>query len=310
MILFICIIFIYRSLLYSGIRKNERGIYDKYNTLFIEKDNNYDVLFIGSSRAEMHFNPKVFDSIGRFNSFNAGISGASVKLNYLLLKAYCQQHKKPKHIIINIDYFALDNDSEKIINFPRFFPYLSNSILRNSLTQIDSRFTSFYINPLHSLPYTQFDFISSSIHGWLKIPGKYDSLMYKGYQTSISQSFNDDQSLLPNFSKITQYNKDYIDSIITLTTKENITVIAVTSPIFQDDFNNYSTHKKTLALELNKIFNTHKIPYFNYTDSAICLNKNLFSDYIHLNRKGANLLSVQLSHLLNNNSTKNPFFNK
>lgn len=267
-------------------------------------------MFIGSSRAEMHFNPKVFDSICHTNSFNFGISGASVKLSYLLLKTYCLQNTKPKYILLNLDYFSLDKDSEKVANFPRFFPYINNPLLRNSLNQIDYRFSSFYINPLHSIPYSQFDFISNSIHGWLKIPGKYDSLMYKGYQTSISQNFNDNKTLSPNFLIITKHNKDYIDSLISYTTKQNITVIAVTSPIFQDSLNNSFPNKKTLGLELNKILKKQNIPYYNYTDSAICLNKNLFSDNIHLNRKGSNILSVQLSQLLNNNYSKNPFFNK
>jgi hypothetical protein len=308
--MFLSILFFYRYVLYTGIRKNKSGIYDKYNTLFIKKNNTYNTLFIGSSRSEMHFNPKVFDSILKTNSFNFGISGASTKLSFSLLKTYIHQNKKPNLIIYNIDYFALDSDSAKIINFPRFFPYLSNELLRHELYNMDSRFYSFYINPIHSLPYTQFDYISSSVHGWFNIQGKYDSLMYKGFQTSISQSFNNDTSIAPTFNSITKENENYIDSIIAFTNKHNIQLIALTSPFYQNNLSADKNQKKALSNQLNKIFQKQRIPYFDYSDSIIYLNKSLFSDYIHLNHKGSYKFSVQLSQILNNNSSLNPFFNK
>jgi len=175
----ICILFVYRSFLYFVIRKNKQGIFSKYNDVFLKEGNTYDVLFLGSSRAEMHFEPQIFDSITKLNSYNLGISGASVKLNFIVLKTYCHQHQKPKHIILNLDYFSLKSDSDMLNDFPRYFPYLNNDYLRAELNAVDDRFTSFYYNPFHSLPYTQIDFLSASLHGWLNISGKYDTLMCK-----------------------------------------------------------------------------------------------------------------------------------
>jgi hypothetical protein len=303
-------LYVYRYLLYTGIKKNTNGIYSKYNTLFLNKNNNYDLLFIGSSRAEMHFNPKVFDSICHVNSFNFGISGASTKLNFILLKTYLNQHHHPKRILYNVDYFALDSDSDRILNFTRFFPYLSNSQLLEGLNKIDSRFYSFYINPIHSLPYTQFNAISNSLHGWFNIAGKYDSLMYMGYQTSLIQSFNDNKIIAPQFNTITRQNANYIDSIISLSKKHSIQLIAITSPFYQENLGLPIDKKLSLSKELNNLFMKHKTPYFDYSDSLISLNKIYFSDYLHLNKKGSTIFSIQLSHILNNNSSIKPFFNK
>jgi hypothetical protein len=58
-------------------KKTNKGVFNKYNELFLKQGNTYDVLFLGSSRAEMHFNPKVFDEITGLNSYNMGMSGAS-----------------------------------------------------------------------------------------------------------------------------------------------------------------------------------------------------------------------------------------
>ena len=308
-IAFICILFVYRAFLYHGIKKNKQGIFNKYNELFIKAGNTYDVLFLGSSRAEMHFNPKVFDEITGLNSYNMGISGASPKISLALLKAYCNRHQKPKYIIFNVDYFSLQNDTDRLNDFPRYFPYLSNAFLRNQLNQMDGRFNSFYYNPLHSLPYTQVDYLSSALHGWLTISGKYDTLMYKGYQTSELKKLDTKDESKPIYSFISIKNRQYIDSLIQFTSFNNIKFILVTSPVFGGGNKNV-LNKTILTNQLKNIAYTNHVPYFDYTDSLELQNDQLFADYLHLNRLGAQKFSRSFSFTFNNILARNPLFNK
>lgn len=305
----VCILFVYRAFLYTGIIKNKQGIFNKYNELFLKEGNIYDVLFLGSSRAEMHFNPKVFDEVTGLNSYNMGISGASPKISLALLKIYCKQHQKPKYIIFNIDYFSLQNDTDRLNNFPRYFPYLNNSHLRTELNQMDNRFNSFYINPFHSLPFTQIDYLSASLHGWLNISGKYDTLMYKGFQTSEPKELQMDESIKPTHSFISIKNRNYIDSIIQYTKNNHIKLILVTSPIYGAGKNQVS-NKNALTNQLKNISFIHHIPYFDYTDSLNYDNKDLYADDLHLNRKGAHLFTSSISSYFHNNLAQNTLFNK
>lgn len=305
----ICILFVYRAFLYTGIKKNKQGIFNKYNELFLKEGNAYDALFLGSSRAEMHFNPKVFDAITGLNSYNMGISGASPKISLALLKTYCKHHQKPKFIIFNIDYFSLQNDTDRLNDFPRYFPYLSNTDLRNELNQMDNRFNSFYYNPLHSLPYTQINYLSTAIHGWLNISGKYDTLMYKGYQTSEVKKIIVKKTLKPICSFISIKNRAYIDSLIFFTKTNHIKLVLITSPIYGAG-NNQISNKNALSNQLKNIAFIHHIPYFDYTDSIIYNHKDLYADDLHLNREGAYLFTSSFSSYFHNNLAQNTLFNK
>jgi hypothetical protein len=293
-IAFICLLFVYRAFLYTGIKKNKQGVFNKYNELFLKQGNTYDVLFLGSSRAEMHFNPKVFDEITGLNSYNMGMSGASPKISLALLKTYCHQHQKPKHIIFNLDYFSLQNDTDRLNDFPRYFPYLKNSYLRHELNRMDNRFNSFYYNPLHSLPYTQIDYLSNSLHGWLNISGKYDTLMYKGYQTSELKKINSNDEPKPIYSFISMKNRGYIDSIILFTKTNNIKLTLITSPVFGGGKKNV-LNKTALTNQLKNIAYINHINCFDYTDSLNYQNPELFADYFHLNRQGALKFSQSIS---------------
>ena len=308
-IAFFCLLFVYRAFLYTGIRKNKAGIFNKYNELFLKEGNTYDVLFLGSSRAEMHFNPKVFDSISGLNSYNMGISGASPKISLALLKTYCQQHQKPKFIIFNIDYFWLQNDTDRLNDFPRYFPYLGNTTLRNELSKLDNRFNSFYYNPLHSLPYTQIDYLSASLHGWLNISGKYDSLMYKGYQTSELKNIDSENISTPTKGFISPKNRTDIDSLIYFAKTNNIKLVLITSPVLGSG-NKQVTNKTILSKQLKTIALVNHLPYYDYTDSLTYNDKYLFSDDLHLNRKGAYKFTAGFSTIFHNNLVHNTLFNK
>lgn len=304
-----CLLFVYRIFLYKGIRKNKSGIYNKYNELFLKEGNTYDVLFIGSSRAEMHYDPKIFDSITGLNSYNMGISGASPKISLALLKTYCLQHQKPKYIVCNTDYFSLQNDTDRLNDFPRYFPYLKNKNLRKELQKMDNRFNSFHYNPLHSLPYTQIDYLSASLHGWLGIPGKYDTLMYKGFQTSFTNQFNDSDTQKPKYSFISIKNRKYIDSLILFTKENNIHLTFVTSPAYGGG-ERYVFNKTELVNQLKNISFINHIPYLNYTDSLVYRNPMLYADFLHLNRQGASIFSKSISSAFNNISAQKTLFNK
>ncbi len=294
----VCLLYTYRAFLYAGIRKNRQGIYDKYNELFIKTNLSYNVLFLGSSRAEMHFSPQIFDSITSLNSYNMGIEGASVKLSFALLKIYRHQHQMPKYIVFNVDYFSLDNDTNRLINFPRYFPYLQNAYLMKELSQLDDRMNSFYYNPLHSLPYTQFNYLSASLHGWLTISGKYDTLMYKGFQTSFSNEFNDSKVKKPSLSFISDTNRHYLDSIILFSKKHAIHLVLVTTPV-TESIRKQILNKGYLAKEMKDIANSHQIDYFDYSDSLAFDGIHFFSDANHLNLKGAKKFTESFSNVFN-----------
>ena len=105
-----------RKLHYRGLLKQTAGYYEKYNTAFINK-NNFNVIFLGSSRAEMHYNTYIFDSLTKQNSFNLSLAGATPQVAFAALKAYLLNSKAPEYLFYEIDYHFLKYESNEIKNF-------------------------------------------------------------------------------------------------------------------------------------------------------------------------------------------------
>lgn len=306
-LLFVSALYLYRELLYTGLRKNAQGIFHKYNDMFLDSMR-YDVLFMGSSRAEMHYNPRIFDSITGLSSYNIGISGATPKINFAFLKAFCASHPAPQYLVYDIDFYGLKYEADTLPGFPHCFPYLGNTALRHELLRIDPRFNSFYYNPLHSLPYTQTRYLSASVHGWLGVLGKYDSFCYKGYQTADPALGCRDLPQKPHYSYIHLQKRAYIDSIIRFSKDHHIQLLLESSPVFGGGSG--LINKQQLTGQLRNIATENGLEYDDDSAPWFCNDKGYFADNHHLNEKGSSLFSGLFSARFHNIYLKFPLSGK
>ena len=67
----------------------------KVQKIFNSKAENFDVVILGSSRANNHFLPELFENKG-MKTFNYGMSGAHLFEASLLLKLIAERHYKIK----------------------------------------------------------------------------------------------------------------------------------------------------------------------------------------------------------------------
>ncbi len=292
--LFAVALYGYRALLYAGLRHNRQGIFHKYNEMFSGRGPRYDVLFMGSSRAEMHFDPRIFDSVTQLNSYNIGISGATPKINFELLKVFCARHQAPRYLVYDIDFYGLKYETDTLSAFPRYFPYLEDKGLRTALSAIDARFPSFYYNPLHSLPYTQVRYLSAAIHGWLNVPGKYDTFCYKGHQAGSPGEGFAYRRQPPGYAYIHPLKRAYIDSVILFAKQHQVQLLLVSSPIFCGG-KQHVINKKQLTSQLHDIAVQNGLSYLDETEPAYCYDSRLFVDNHHLNTVGAGLFTRAFS---------------
>jgi len=292
-----------RYLHYKGLLKQTAGYYDKYNTAFLKK-NDFNILFLGSSRAEMHYDTKLFDSLTGLNSFNLSLAGANPQIAFAALKTYLQKSKAPRYLVYEVDYHYVKYKSDQIKEFNNYFPYLSEPELRAQFNKVDSRMDHFYYNPYYSFPFTGLKNLSTSLHGWLNIPNQIDSLYYKGYFK---------ESLRPHltFKHVTPYStffnisdRNYLDSIISICKQHNTQITLVSSPIFgggKIDLIN----KDQVIKQLSNIAKTNKIQYYDLSSLSFCNNRKLFVDHYHLNHFGATKFTSYFCSLFNNKIATN-----
>lgn len=293
-----------RFLLHEGIRRNEEGIYGKFNTVF-RKQNNFDVVFFGSSRAETHFDCRIFDSINRTHSYNAGMEGASIEFTWYILKAYLKNSHKPKTIVLSIDHVFNFERDDTVFMYPRYFPYLQNEDLYTGIKKIDKRFWSFRCIPFYSMAHMGQKYLHASLRGWLKKGGSQDSLYQNGFF-----SFSD-KTFVPG--RVSEKRADYdvrldayVDSIALFCKKEQIKLVTVISPVHSSFYNatvGVEQNVEALRVKCNK-FNAD---LYNYAGDAFCNDNSLFYDGFHLNGRGARSFTLRFSVDYNNKSGQNPF---
>jgi len=292
-VLFVVLLYAVREIIYIGIRKNKAGLYDKYQTVFL-KQNDYNVLFMGSSRSEMHFNTAIFDSITGMNSFNIGVTGATPRIAFQVLKSYCEKSKAPQFLIFDLDYHFLKFGVDTIRHFPRYFAFLKNETLLNGFNSIDSRFKSFRYNPVHSLPYSNIRLLAASLHGWLDIPSADDQSYHKGFTNVINRDSIFSDSLSPYYSWIHPTERAYIDSVIFFAKSKNIELVLTSSPMFKN-VKDAMLNRGQIINNLKFLAANNKVPYFDFSFGSYSYRMGYFVDYYHMNGVGASVFTSEFS---------------
>ena len=283
-----------REWLYSGLRNNKTGVFEKYNTIFTKK-NSFDVLFMGSSRTEMHFNTKIFDSITGFESYNIGVTGATPRIAYGVLKAYCSKSQPPKYLIFDLDYHFLKYGIDTIKNFPRYFPFLDNEILLQQFKAIDNRFVNFKYNPFYSLPYSNVRSLAASLHGWLGIESREDSSYYKGFSKVVFRDTMKTVEVSPFYCYIHPVERNYIDSIILFSKEKSMKLVLISSPM-HSAIKGAIINRSSIIAQLQRIAQINHLTYHDFSSRPYSSRLGFFTDFYHMNGHGAGVFTEEFSH--------------
>lgn len=123
------------------LQSNKRS---KIDYLYNSKDQNYDVVFLGSSRVNNHFVPKLFNEQG-YKTFNFGITRSRLEESALMLKLMVERNYKIKNLILQVDLNINTNDHSEDIR-SLFMPYLHQSeIIRTHYKNIPEYHELLYV---------------------------------------------------------------------------------------------------------------------------------------------------------------------
>lgn len=285
--------------IYKGLQLNKEGVYHKYSTIFFKK-NIYDALILGSSRAEMHYDTSLLDSLTGLNAFNAGVSGASTKMSYVVLKSYLLNSKIPKTIFLEMDFHISHLKTDTIFNFPRYFCYLSNPILYSELKKIDSRFMQFKYNPFYSLPFSGINSLSPAVHGWLGKSANYDFFYEKGFFKNTIVDYYDHFEIKRFTGDIHPETRQYLDSFIVFAKRNKCQLVLTISPVFKNAETEVLNKKKIINEFENIAFSNH-IDFINLSaDSTISNHQHFFEDNYHMMLNGAQVYTRKIATFYNN----------
>jgi len=270
----------------NGLKKCNLIPYKVWNDI-INSNINADLIVQGSSRAYVHFSPKIIDSAFNINSYNLGLDGKTFRIQYYRLLLYLKYNKKPKYIIQNVDNGTLSKDETEFD--PQFLPYLGIKEIDDAI-QCYSGITWMdrYI-PLYKY-HSNYELIIKGFMGNLKISYTQKNIEYKGFMTHNKVWDSSFSSFLKSNSKgwhqkIDNDTKMLFESYLKLCRIENIQIIFIYTPEY------YEAQRLSLSRDsVTDIFRDYgikyKIPFFDYSNDSICMDRSNFYNSQHLNTFG------------------------
>lgn len=222
-IITILVLLVVLDWIYTAVymHSSKRG---KVEYVFNSKAQNYDVVILGSSRANNHFVSEMFEEKG-LKTFNYGMSGAHLFEESLMLKLMAERKYQIKTVILEAD-LSLCNEKESDAITAKFLPYIHHSeIIREHFSKQEN-FKKLYYIPFYR--YIDFDALIGFREMYNTATNKptniLDHLGYHSLGHKPGNMKNDIRALKPIRNK-------YYEEIKQICKENNYTLITVMTPM-------------------------------------------------------------------------------
>lgn len=293
----------------ESIKNKSNKNFLKYSKIHNNK-NEYNIIFLGSSRGYTAYNPVIFDSILNTKTFNMCTSSQNVIETYYTLKEILN-HQRPKLIVYEMFLQSFDktDDYYQIISNGSFFedPSLKRNMIFNGfgLPGIANYLSPILRNKLY---------IKADIMAFLTSNGNKDNNQRTKSRYWISGYLHDKQEVTENQishfegmatldnTELSSKKLEYFRKIVKLCKEQNIQLICVRAPFpptrlkrdnqmelirLHEFYRNLCFKNDVNFYDLNSISDNS----YEYLDTD-------FSDSHHLNYKGANKASNELANII------------
>jgi hypothetical protein len=188
----------------------------------------YDVVILGTSRANNHFVPELFEKHG-LKTFNFGMSGSHLLEDALLLKLLIEQKNSIKYVLLEAD-LSLSNEKRDEGTTARYLPYLRNNPIIRSHYQNEPEFPYWYYLPFYR--YTAYEsqiglreLIKTALHE------PTTSLANKGYYPLPPHQKG---SMKNDYRALKPLHNRYYEQIKKLCAQHHIQLITVMTPVCEN----------------------------------------------------------------------------
>jgi hypothetical protein len=268
--------------------------YSTWNAI-IEGKVNSDILIYGSSRAWVHFNSTMMSNRLQIPTYNFGIDGHGFWLQYLRHKMLLESNTKPKVILVSVDMFTLEK-RKNLYNLEQFLPYmLWNKDIKIATSSYEGFVSTDYIIPLirYYGKKKEIETAIRSFSGYLSNPVS----RVKGYQ-GLNRAWNKDFDKAK--ATLNKYVVNIDDATIKLFEKflseckvQDINLIFVYAPEYKEGQKFLENREEVIKI-YKKYSEQYQIPFYDYSNDAICYQKKYFYNSVHMNKTGAELFTTKL----------------
>jgi hypothetical protein len=281
MVLFFLIDFSFGSLLRYLYFRQDSGVL--YGTTYSIEKTSEDMLILGSSRANHHYDPEIFEKRMDVTCYNAGRDGCPIFYHFAILKGVLERYS-PGIIILDFTRGEFAKTQDSYDRIAALLPYFRTHPEIHSVIRLKNRYENL---KLISECYPFNSSLLTILNSKTKIVNENQDNR-KGF-IPLGKTMNGpallekaSQQYELDLNKISTY-RSFIEGCI----NSNIKIYIVASPYYiNSEFPDYSIMiGKDLAKEYN-------IDFFDYSgDPLFIKDASLFADFAHLNERGATIFS-------------------
>lgn len=279
-----CLFFIMDRILGLGLDYlySQSNSTDEYKISYSNKSTKDSLLFMGSSRCLHHYNPLIFEKELGVSCFNAADWGIkNIFFHYGTLGNILSRYT-PKEIVFEIHpcdfqktpysgkeragslapFCGMSKECDEMLKLSgNYWPYQLSWVYR-------------YTGSLPSLLTGKLGSMDRSLKGWKPLDGVLDTVGVKAEEYPFP---------------VDQERIDLLERFIKDCKEKNIQLSLIVSPMYVYSKNDVYKIPRELATK-------HQIPFIDhYRDSAFVGHPELFYDFGHLNRKGAEMYSEMIA---------------
>ena len=278
-----------------GIRKTTIRPFAVWNDIYNHNNLDNDLVLIGASSCWEHYNPRILDSILHISTYNLGIDGHPwYPCQPLRYYTYVKYTKAPKYVIINIEIGSLGLLS-KPYEREQFFPYfwIDNSLVSEIQEYKNITFLERYCPMWRYIGYRHW--IEVGVASFFGKSHFEDDGVYKGHRGNL---YAWDRASLRTMDSVTiRHDNAVIDSLLHFIAQrkaENQQVILVKTPVYYELQQRF-TNKESMNLLYDSIADVAGVTLIDYWNHPIVNDSTFFYNSSHLNKRGADSISIQLA---------------
>ena len=285
----------------KGLKKSN-SIYFNNLTKIFNGNLDTDLLIMGSSKAYVQISPTIIENKLNIRSHNIALDGNPFFVQSVLFDKFLQYNNMPKFVIQVVSNSTLtsNENSNEIYLYQKFLPYFDDIDVRDMLMSSEKNISKF----IRYIPILKFHgqklFIAEGILSFFGVNNSSKNLQ-KGFNPQNKQW---DNKMYDKFIEINRkknaiqsdkFDNQTLEKFVQYIKKckqNNIELILVYPPIYHKSQNN-------LVDEYHSLAKNHKIKFYDFSHyHKLSLDRNYFYDSQHLNKKGAEIFTSDLSDLI------------
>lgn len=293
------LIFLMQFLIDHGLRSIRTSGYGVSNRIMSGKVN-ADIVISGSSRALTHYDTRIISKVTGLSTFNIGRNGSQTDMQLAFLKAYLVHNEVPRVVIHNLDLFSFVM-SKEIYDPGQYLPYINEAPLYQEISNIYKDAWKWRYIPIYG--YVVQDMRLNWMRGLAALVGVQPSEdQFNGFLPRYSEwtgDFEEFRRQNPDGVKfeIQEKGVEVLSELARICRERGVLLVFSYSPVYWE-MRQLERNREEIFERFREIGERYGSLLWDYSSSALCLNRNNFYNSQHLNANGAELFSEEIAHRL------------